>query len=77
LIGLVRDGDMIEIDIPARSIHLAVDEAELTRRRKAMAAKGAQAWKPGKRPRKVSTALKAYAALATSASRGAVRAVKD
>jgi len=77
LIGLVRDGDMIEIDIPARSIHLAVDEAELTRRRKAMVAKGAQAWKPGKRPRKVSTALKAYAALATSASRGAVRAVKD
>ncbi len=77
LIGLVRDGDMIEIDIPARAIHLAVDEAELTRRRKAMEAKGAQAWKPAKRPRKVSTALKAYAALATSASRGAVRAVKD
>jgi len=77
LIGLVRDGDMIEIDIPARSIHLAVDEAELTRRRKAMAAKGAQAWKPGKRPRKVSTALKAYAALTTSAARGAVRVVRE
>src|SRR5215469_1083093 len=77
LIGLVQDGDRIEIDIPSRSIHLAVDEAELKRRRQAMEAKGAQAWKPAKRARKVSTALKAYAALATSASRGAVRAVKD
>ncbi len=77
LIGLVQDGDRIEIDIPARSIHLAVDEAELKRRREAMEARGAQAWKPAKRARKVSTALKAYAALATSASRGAVRVVKD
>ncbi len=77
LIGLVRDGDRIEIDIPPRSIHLAVDDAELKRRREAMEAKGAQAWKPAKRARKVSTALKAYAALATSASRGAVRVVKD
>jgi dihydroxy-acid dehydratase len=77
LIGLVKDGDRIEIDIPARSIHLAVDEAELKRRRAAMEAKGVQAWKPAKRARKVSTALKAYAALATSASRGAVRVVKD
>jgi dihydroxy-acid dehydratase len=54
-----------------------VDEAELKRRRAAMEAKGAQAWKPAKRARKVSTALKAYAALATSAARGAVRVVKD
>jgi dihydroxy-acid dehydratase len=77
LIGLVQDGDRIEIDIPSRSIHLAVDEAELKRRREAMEAKGAQAWKPAKRARKVSTALKAYAALATSAARGAVRVVKD
>jgi len=77
LIGLVQDGDRIEIDIPARSIHLAVDDAELKRRRDAMVAKGAQAWKPAKRARKVSTALKAYAALATSASRGAVRVVND
>ena len=77
LIGLVQDGDRIEIDIPARSIHLAVDDAELKRRREAMEAKGAQAWKPAKRARKVSTALRAYAALATSASRGAVRVVKD
>ena len=50
---------------------------ELKRRREAMLAKGAQAWKPAKRTRKVSTALKAYAALATSASRGAVRMVRD
>jgi dihydroxy-acid dehydratase len=77
LIGLVRDGDRIEIDIPARSIHLAVDEAELKRRREAMLAKGAQAWKPAPRARKVTTALKAYAAFATSAARGAVRVVKD
>ncbi|WP_407180264.1 dihydroxy-acid dehydratase [Bradyrhizobium sp. STM 3562] len=77
LIGLVQEGDRIEIDIPARSIHLAVDEAELKRRREAMLAKGDKAWKPAKRKRKVSTALKAYAALATSAARGAVRVVKD
>jgi dihydroxy-acid dehydratase len=77
LIGLVQDGDRIEIDIPSRSIHLAVDEAELKCRRAAMEAKGAQAWKPAKRARKVTTALKAYAALATSAARGAVRVVKD
>jgi dihydroxy-acid dehydratase len=77
LIGLVQDGDRIEIDIPARSIRLAVDEAELKRRREAMLAKGDKAWKPAKRSRKVSTALKAYAALTTSAARGAVRAVKD
>jgi len=77
LIGLVQDGDIIEIDIPARSIHLAVDEAELKRRREAMEAKGDKAWKPAKRARKVSTALKAYAALTTSAARGAVRVVKD
>ncbi|HET7885317.1 MAG TPA: dihydroxy-acid dehydratase [Bradyrhizobium sp.] len=77
LIGLVQDGDRIEIDIPARSIHLAVGEAELKRRREAMQARGNNAWKPAKRARKVSTALKAYAALTTSASRGAVRVVKD
>ncbi|WP_024512648.1 dihydroxy-acid dehydratase [Bradyrhizobium sp. ARR65] len=77
LIGLVQDGDRIEIDIPARSIHLAVDEAELVQRRVAMEARGDKAWKPAKRTRRVSTALKAYAALATSAARGAVRVVKD
>jgi dihydroxy-acid dehydratase len=77
LIGLVNDGDIIELDIPHRTIRLAVDEAELSRRRSAMLALGAKAWKPAKRDRKVSTALKAYAALTTSAARGAVRVVED
>ena len=76
LIGLVEAGDMIEIDIPARRIHLAVAEATLAKRRTAMAAKGAEAWKPAEtRKRAVSTALRAYAAFATSAARGAVRHV--
>jgi dihydroxy-acid dehydratase len=70
-IGLVRDGDRIRIDIPARSIELLVDEAELASRR---ALQDAAGWKPAQpRPRKVSPALKAYALLATSADRGAVR----
>ena len=77
LIGLVRDGDVIELDIPNRSIRLAVDEAEISARRAAMLALGSKAWKPAKRDRKVSTALKAYAALTTSAARGAVRIVED
>jgi dihydroxy-acid dehydratase len=77
LIGLVKDGDIIELDIPNRSIRLAVDESELSARRAAMLALGAKAWKPAKRDRKVSTALKAYAALTTSAARGAVRIVED
>jgi dihydroxy-acid dehydratase len=77
LIGLVEEGDRIEIDIPQRSIRLVVDETVLAKRREAMDARGATAWKPGKRSRKVSTALKAYAALTTSAARGAVRVVKD
>jgi len=77
LIGLVKDGDVIELDIPNRSIRLAVDEAELSQRRAAMLALGAKAWKPAKRDRKVSTALKAYAALTTSAAHGAVRVVED
>ncbi|TIS52741.1 MAG: dihydroxy-acid dehydratase, partial [Mesorhizobium sp.] len=77
-IGLVREGDTIEIDIPNRKIHLAVSEAELDARRKAMAAKGADAWKPAeKRKRKVTTALRAYAAFATSADKGAVRKVPE
>jgi len=77
LIGLVQEGDIIELDIPNRTIRLAVDEAELSRRRAAMEALGVKAWKPAKRDRKVSTALKAYAALTTSAARGAVRIVGD
>ena len=63
LIGLVEEGDLIKIDIPARSISLAVDDAELAKRREAMLARGANAWKPAtKRARKVTMALKAYAA---------------
>ena len=70
-IGLVRDGDRILIDIPQRGINLLVDDAELARRRSEQDTKG---WKPAEaRPRKVSTALKAYALLATSADKGAVR----
>ncbi|WP_269713768.1 dihydroxy-acid dehydratase [Caulobacter sp. NIBR2454] len=76
LIGLVQDGDRIEIDIPNRTIQLAVPDAELQRRRAEMLARGADAWKPVKpRPRKVTTALRAYAAFATSAAKGAVRFV--
>ena len=69
--GLVRNGDRIRIDIPERSIDVLVDDAELARRRREQDALG---WKPARaRPRKVSAALKAYALLATSADKGAVR----
>jgi dihydroxy-acid dehydratase len=72
-IGLVEEGDLIEIDIPNRKIHLAVDDATLAARREARDAKG---WQPEeKRKRKITTALKAYAALTTSAAKGAVRQV--
>ncbi|TPK89859.1 dihydroxy-acid dehydratase [Mesorhizobium sp. B2-4-12] len=77
-IGLVREGDTIEIDIPNRTIRLAISDAELETRRAAMEAKGADAWKPEeKRKRKVTTALRAYAAFATSADKGAVRVVPE
>ena len=77
-IGLVEEGDTIEIDIPARSIRLAVADDELARRRAAMEAKGDAAWQPAKpRARKVSAALQAYALMATSADRGAVRDVNQ
>ncbi|MCJ2017972.1 dihydroxy-acid dehydratase [Methylobacterium sp. E-065] len=73
LIGLVRDGDPIAIDIPARSIRLEVDAGELDRRRAEQEAAG---WQPAKpRKRKVSAALRAYAMLTTSAAHGAVRRV--
>ena len=73
LIGLVREGDTIEIDIPNRKIQLAVDEAELAKRRSVQEAAG---WQPAeKRNRRVTTALRAYAAFATSADKGAVRKV--
>jgi dihydroxy-acid dehydratase len=72
-IGLVEEGDMIDIDIPARTIGLRVPPDELARRRAAMDARGRDAWRPLNRARVVSQALQAYAALTTSADRGAVR----
>ena len=76
LIALVNSGDMIEIDIPNRTINLAVSAVELETRRAAQIARGKEAWTPMKsRPRKVTTALRAYAAFATSAAKGAVRNV--
>ncbi|MBE9637324.1 dihydroxy-acid dehydratase [Salipiger mangrovisoli] len=72
-IGLVEEGDLIEIDIPKRKIHLAVDDAVIAERRAVREAKG---WQPEeKRKRKISKALKAYAALTTSAAKGAVRQI--
>jgi dihydroxy-acid dehydratase len=74
-IGLIEEGDTIEIDIPNRRIHLAVAESVMVARRAAMESRGAAAWKPANRQRPVSAALKAYAAMATSADMGAVRDV--
>ena len=74
MIGLVEEGDIIEIDIPQRRIHLAVADAVLAQRRAAMEAKGDAAWQPAvPRERIVSQALQAYALMTTSAARGAVR----
>ncbi|MHC1942936.1 dihydroxy-acid dehydratase [Bradyrhizobium sp. UFLA06-06] len=78
LIGLVEEGDVIEFDIPNRKVNLKVDDVELKRRRAAMEAKGNAAWKPAApRKRAVSTALKAYAAFASSAAKGAVRILPE
>ncbi|HFE39610.1 MAG TPA: dihydroxy-acid dehydratase, partial [Gammaproteobacteria bacterium] len=76
-IGLVQEGDTIEIDIPNRRIKLAISDDELLSRRQQMNTKGELAWKPCSRQRVVSPALKAYAAMTTSASRGAVRDVSQ
>jgi dihydroxy-acid dehydratase len=77
-IGLAEEGDRIEIDIPKRSIKLLVSDEVLAHRRAAMTAKGAKAWKPQHpRKRKITTALRAYAALTTSAARGAVREIPE
>ncbi|MBI1218674.1 MAG: dihydroxy-acid dehydratase [Rhodobacteraceae bacterium] len=74
-IGLVRDGDSVEIDIPNRSIVLAVPADELARRRAEQDTKG---WKPAaKRARKITPALRAYGLMATSAAQGAVRVVPE
>ena len=76
-IGLVEEGDRIEIDIPNRTIRVALSDEQLAERRRDMEAKGARAWKPVDRRRQVSAALRAYAALTTSAARGAVRDVSQ
>jgi dihydroxy-acid dehydratase len=76
-LGLVHDGDIIEIDIPNRSINVAITDAELAERRAAMdALPDGQAWQPqGERTRVITRALKAYAAFATSADRGGFREI--
>jgi dihydroxy-acid dehydratase len=71
-IGLVEEGDRVRIDIPERRIDVLVDAAAMTKRRAAMQARGADAWRPN-RDRKISEALQAYALMTTSAARGAVR----
>lgn len=76
-IGLIEEGDIIEINIPARTLNLAIEAEEMQRRREAMEAKGLDAWQPVGRDRVITQALRAYGALATSASRGAVRDVSQ
>ena len=76
-IGLVEEGDIIEIDIPNRSIRVVLDDEVLAERRAAMEARGDMAWKPVNRDRFVSQALQAYAAMTTSAARGAVRDISQ
>ncbi len=76
-IGLVEEGDVVEIDIPNRSINLKVSDDELARRRALMESKGDSAWKPVARERIVSAALQAYALMTTSADKGAVRDVNQ
>ncbi len=75
-IALIEDGDRIEIDIPARVLRVVLSDEELAARRSAMEGRGAAAWTPN-RQRSVSMALQAYAALTTSASKGAVRDVSQ
>jgi dihydroxy-acid dehydratase len=77
VIALVHDGDSISIDIPNRTMTLNVDDATLEKRRDDEIARGTAAWTPRNRRRIVSTALRAYAALTTSAARGAVRDVEQ
>jgi dihydroxy-acid dehydratase len=72
-IALIEEGDIVRIDIPNRSIKVLVSDEKLAERRKRMEAQGPHAYQPLKRQRPVSAALRAYAALTTSAARGAVR----
>ena len=76
-IGLLESGYRIEIDIPNRILRADLTDEQLAERRIAMEAKGAAAWKSADRQRVVSPALRAYAAMATSAARGAVRDVSQ
>ena len=74
-IGLVRNGDLIEIDIPNRSINLLIEETEMERRRAEENTRGKEAFTPRHRTRNISKALQAYAALVSSADKGAVRII--
>lgn len=76
-IGLVKDGDIIEIDIPERTINVKVSDAELAERRKAEEARGTKAFTPPYRQRVVSKALRAYGKMVSSADKGGVRIVED
>ncbi len=76
-IALIETGDIIDIDIPNRSVNLRISEEELEARRRAMESRGTSAWRPQNRQRTVSAALQAYAAMTTSADRGAVRDVSQ
>jgi dihydroxy-acid dehydratase len=76
-IGLIQEGDIIEIDIPHRTINIAVSDPELKNRQDLMNAKGQDAWKPAERKRVVSKALQAYAAMTTSAAQGAARDISQ
>ena len=75
-IGLLADGDVIEIDIPARSVNVVLPQGELEKRKQKEAARGEKAFTPLRRNRQISKALKAYASIVTSADTGAVREVK-
>ena len=77
VIGLVKDGDIISIDISARSICLEISDEQLQARRTEMESRGSKAWKPVSRDRQVSRALKAYAAMVSSADKGAIRILED
>lgn len=75
---MIEEGDTIHIDIPQRTIAVQVSDEEIAHRRSKMEARGKFAWKPKEmRQRRVSTALKAYAAMTTSADRGAIRDLKQ
>lgn len=75
-IGLVKDGDIIEIDIPKRMINVKLSDEQLAERRSAEEARGKKAFTPAKRERNISKALKAYAAMVSSADKGAVRIIE-